>query len=53
MQITQFLTFLCRLFFQHPIYTYIKEMDTFNKQEFSFIYIHPNRIEKTILKQAF
>lgn len=28
-------------------------MDILNKQEISFIYIHPNRIEKTILKQVF
>lgn len=28
-------------------------MDILNKQEFSFIYIHLNGIEKTILKRVF
>lgn len=28
-------------------------MDILNKQEFSFIYVHPNGIEKTILKRFF
>lgn len=28
-------------------------MDMLNKQEFPFIYIHLNGIEKTILKQVF
>lgn len=28
-------------------------MDILNKQEFPFIYIHLNEIEKTILKQVF